>query len=82
MAFSLGASPAAAQSADVCARADQRLAEKGRGDRDFDGMSNCRERQILETSPRDDDSYDDGISDDDDDNDGVDDDEDDDDDDD
>jgi Bacterial TSP3 repeat len=34
-----------------CSRADARLARTGKGDRDGDGLSNCRERRMLGTSP-------------------------------
>lgn len=46
-----------------CDRANQRLAETGRGDRDFDGLSNCEEKRILGTSAKDPDSDDDGLDD-------------------
>lgn len=46
-----------------CEDADQKLEKSGRGDRDHDGLSNCRETSILGTDPRDDDSDDDGVSD-------------------
>ena len=47
---------------DRCARADARLAATGKGDRDGDGLSNCRERQ-LRSSLLDADSDDDGLDD-------------------
>jgi hypothetical protein len=53
----------AAQVADPCAKADDRLALTGRGDRDHDGLSDCRERKVLGTDPRDWDSDDDGVAD-------------------
>ncbi len=46
-----------------CAAADARLAAKGTGDSDHDGLSDCRERKILGTLPRDFDSDNDGVSD-------------------
>ncbi len=46
-----------------CVRADQRLAATGRGDRDHDGISNCREKSEFHTNPRDADTDDDGLSD-------------------
>jgi len=46
-----------------CAAADARTAATGRGDSDHDGLSDCRERKILGTSPRDFDSDDDGVAD-------------------
>ncbi len=58
----IGASSWAAD-ADRCVKSDERLATKGRGDRDFDGVSNCREKHILGTSHKDPDSDDDGIDD-------------------
>jgi hypothetical protein len=45
-ALSLWSLPAAA---GTCDRADLRLARTGKGDRDGDGISNCRERKILHT---------------------------------
>ncbi len=60
-ALILGAGSASA--APNCDRANQRLAETGRGDRDFDGLSNCEEKRILGTSARDPDSDDDGLDD-------------------
>jgi hypothetical protein len=55
----LAAAPA---SAARCDRADARLATTGKGDRDGDGISNCRER-IMRTSASDADSDDDGMDD-------------------
>ena len=52
-----------AQDADRCARADDRLATRGRGDSDYDGLSNCREKHLLGTSHKDPDSDDDGVDD-------------------
>ena len=46
-----------------CAAADARLAAKGTGDSDHDGLSDCRERKISGTLPRDFDSDDDGLAD-------------------
>ena len=46
-----------------CDKANQRLAQTGRGDRDFDGLSNCEEKRILGTSAKDPDSDDDGLDD-------------------
>jgi hypothetical protein len=46
-----------------CAAADARLAAKGAGDSDHDGLSDCRERKILGTLPRDFDSDNDGVPD-------------------
>jgi hypothetical protein len=46
-----------------CAKADERLAARGVGDTDQDGLSNCREKKITRTSPRDDDTDGDGIED-------------------
>jgi hypothetical protein len=43
------------------------LAATGRGNRDFDGLSNCAKKKILGTSHRDPDSDADGIDDDNDD---------------
>ena len=64
LAVLLGAGLASeAGAAGLCERADARLEATGRGDRDFDGLSNCRERRIVGTSPRDDDSDDDGVED-------------------
>ena len=53
----------AATDSGQCAAADSRLAAKGTGDSDHDGLSNCREIKILGTSPRDFDSDDDGVAD-------------------
>jgi len=57
------ASSALASSADRCAKAEARLAATGRGDRDFDGLSNCTERIVLGTDRRDPDTDDDGLND-------------------
>lgn len=62
-ALLLDAPAASAQDAGVCATADALLAATGQGDRDHDGLSNCRERNILGTSPRDYDSDDDSVAD-------------------
>jgi len=59
LALVFGASPAAAAR---CDRADARLAKTGKGDRDGDGISNCRER-MLRTAADDADSDDDGLDD-------------------
>lgn len=59
----LHAAAVAASSDDPCARANARLAATGRGDRDFDGLSNCEERRVTGTSVRDPDTDDDGIPD-------------------
>jgi len=59
----LCATAATAAEGDRCARADERLARTGRGDRDFDGLSDCTERRVLETAVRDPDSDDDGARD-------------------
>ncbi len=48
---------------DRCERADARLAETGRGDRDHDGISDCRERRTYGTDHKDWDTDDDGIAD-------------------
>lgn len=56
----LGAPSANAAS---CERADQIAATTGRGDRDFDGISNCTERNVLGTSQRDPDTDDDDVDD-------------------
>jgi hypothetical protein len=47
---------------DRCARADARLVATGKGDRDGDGLSNCRER-LVGSSLVDADSDDDGLDD-------------------
>jgi hypothetical protein len=47
----------------ACRRADRVLARTGRGDRDKDGLSNCREINVLGTKPRDYDTDDDGVAD-------------------
>ena len=54
-----------AQRADAadCVRADRRVAATGRGDRDHDGVSNCREKSEFHTDVRDPDTDDDGLSD-------------------
>jgi hypothetical protein len=54
--------PGAAEE-DVCARANERLAQTGRGDRDYDGLSNCVERFQTGTAFRDADTDDDGLDD-------------------
>ncbi len=54
---------AGAESTDVCALANQRLAETGKGDNDHDGLSNCEEKKVLATDPRDYDSDDDSLAD-------------------
>jgi hypothetical protein len=59
LALLLGSAPAAAAR---CDRADARLATTGKGDRDGDGISNCRER-MMRTSASDADSDDDGMDD-------------------
>jgi len=46
-----------------CAAADARLAAKGVGDSDHDGLSDCREHKILGTNPRNFDSDHDGVPD-------------------
>jgi hypothetical protein len=56
-----GASRAAA--ADLCATADAHLAATGKGDRDFDNLSNCREKKILHTNPSNPDTDRDGVDD-------------------
>jgi hypothetical protein len=61
--FALLSAFGAADAAAVCESQDQNLAATGRGDRDFDGVSNCREARIMGTSPRDDDSDDDQVED-------------------
>jgi len=58
-----GTSAVPARESDPCARADARLLSTGRGDRDQDGLSNCTEKKLLGTSPRDYDTDDDGVSD-------------------
>lgn len=55
--------PASAAKRDRCARADARLAATGKGDPDGDGVSSCRERRVLGSSPVDADSDDDGLDD-------------------
>jgi hypothetical protein len=59
LALVFGAAPAGAAR---CDRADARLAKTGKGDRDGDGLSNCRER-MLRTAADDADSDDDGLDD-------------------
>ena len=59
----LTASDAAAATTDPCARADAMLATRGIGDPDQDGLSSCHERKVSLTSPRNDDSDEDGIED-------------------
>ena len=59
LALAFGTTPAAAAR---CDRADARLAKTGKGDRDGDGISNCRER-LLRTAADDVDSDDDGLDD-------------------
>ena len=59
LALAFGTTPAAAAR---CDRADARLAKTGKGDRDGDGISNCRER-MLRTAADDVDSDDDGLDD-------------------
>lgn len=59
LALVFGPAPAAAAR---CDRADARLAKTGKGDRDGDGISNCRER-MLRTAADDADSDDDGLDD-------------------
>jgi hypothetical protein len=49
--------------AGKCDRADLRLAKTGKGDRDGDGVSNCRERRMLRTAVDDPDTDDDGLDD-------------------
>jgi hypothetical protein len=56
----LGSAPA---TAGRCDRADARLARTGKGDRDGDGIGNCRERRVLRTAVDDADSDDDGMDD-------------------
>lgn len=53
----------AAQTADPCVKANERLAETGKGDRDHDGLSDCEEKKVLGTDARDYDSDDDGLAD-------------------
>lgn len=53
----------AASAGDPCARANQRLEQTGRGDRDFDGLSDCSEKKVVGTDRRDPDSDDDAIDD-------------------
>jgi hypothetical protein len=60
VALALAGAPAEAAK---CDRADARLARTGKGDRDGDGISNCRERRLLRTSVDDVDSDDDGMDD-------------------
>ncbi|HEX2484917.1 MAG TPA: hypothetical protein VHQ66_06435, partial [Myxococcota bacterium] len=65
LGLAVGAPTAAAakkKAKDKCARADARLAATGKGDRDGDGLSNCRERQ-LRSSALDPDTDDDGLDD-------------------
>jgi hypothetical protein len=65
LGLAVGAPTAAAakkKDKDRCARADARLAATGKGDRDGDGLSNCRERQ-LRSSMVDADTDDDGLDD-------------------
>jgi hypothetical protein len=59
-ALALWSAPA---QAGKCDRADLRLAKTGKGDRDGDGISNCRERKLLRTAADDADSDDDGLDD-------------------
>jgi len=59
----LGAGQVLAEVPDPCAGADAALAATGAGDRDHDGLSNCRERRVLGTKARDWDTDDDGVSD-------------------
>jgi len=54
---------AAEASADPCAKANARLAAKGKGDKDFDGLSDCSEKKVLGTDRRDPDTDDDGVDD-------------------
>ena len=64
LALSLGGLASRAQSSgDPCVRANARLAEKGKGDRDFDGLSDCSEKKVLGTDRKDPDTDDDGIDD-------------------
>jgi heat shock protein beta len=63
LALVAGPSPAGAADDTMCAKADAKLAATGRGDRDYDGLSNCAEKKVLGTSHRDPDSDDDGIDD-------------------
>lgn len=60
VALALGSAPA---SAGTCDRADARLAKTGKGDKDGDGISNCRERRLMKTAVDDADSDDDGLDD-------------------
>ena len=48
---------------DPCSRADQRLLRTGVGDADADGVSDCRESQLLKTDPQNPDTDDDGLDD-------------------
>ncbi len=59
----VGPIEAAAQTADPCARAKQRLADFGKGDNDHDGLTTCEEKKVTGTDAKDWDSDDDGISD-------------------
>jgi hypothetical protein len=54
---------ARAQAVNPCAAADARLAARGTGDADHDGLSDCRERKLLHTDPRNFDSDHDGVPD-------------------
>jgi hypothetical protein len=63
LALAAGApTAAAAKKKDRCAKADARLAATGKGDKDGDGLSNCRER-LLGTSAVLADTDDDGLDD-------------------
>ena len=53
----------AAATTPNCAKADARLAATGKGDKDHDGLSDCAEKKLLGTNPRDYDSDDDGLAD-------------------
>ena len=59
LALVVGSAPA---SAAKCDRADARLAKTGKGDKDGDGISNCRER-LMRTAIDDPDSDADGMDD-------------------
>ena len=62
-ALVLCASDARAADESICAKQDARLAATGKGDRDHDGLSNCREKRITGTSPSNADSDGDGVMD-------------------
>jgi len=59
----VGVGRALASSTDRCARAEALLAATGRGDKDFDGISNCKEKFQTGTAYNDPDTDDDGVND-------------------